>query len=166
MRRRQWAIALRNLEQGARLASGVPGVRLNIRLTYYSEAEYKAAARAFESVLRDDPASAQARYLLGMCYLFTGRYDGTMERLEPLWDAQSNSFSCLYVLAVAADETGRREIEERAARRLVEVGENTAELHLLIGKANLQRLKNDEALSELQQAAHLNPRCRRACKSE
>jgi tetratricopeptide (TPR) repeat protein len=158
MRRKQWAAALRNLKQGERLAPGVPGVRLNIGLTYYSLGEYKAAAEAFESVLRDDPASAQARYLLGMCYFFTRQYAGTVEQLEPLWDAQSRNFSYLYVLAVAADEAGRRETEERAARQLVEVGENKAELHLLFGKADLQSLKNDDALGELKQAAHLNPR--------
>jgi tetratricopeptide (TPR) repeat protein len=158
MRRKQWAAALRNLKQGERLAPGVPGVRLNIGLTYYSLGEYKAAARAFESVLRDDPASAQAHYLLGMCYFFTGQYAGTVEQLEPLWDAQSRNFSYLYVLAVAADESGQRETEERAARQLVEVGENKAELHLLIGKADLQTLKNDDALDELKQAAQLNPR--------
>lgn len=64
MRRKQWAIALRDLQQGERLAPGVPGVRLNIGLTNYEEGHYKAAATAFESVIRDDPASMQAHYLL------------------------------------------------------------------------------------------------------
>jgi hypothetical protein len=48
--------------------------------------------------------------------------------------------------SVAAGETGQSETEERAVRQLVEIGENAPELHLLIGKAYLQRLKNDEAL--------------------
>jgi Flp pilus assembly protein TadD len=43
MRRKQWAAALRNLERSERLAPGVPGVRLNIGLTYYAEGQYKAA---------------------------------------------------------------------------------------------------------------------------
>jgi Flp pilus assembly protein TadD len=158
MRRKQWAVALRNLEQGERLAPGVPGVRLNIGLAYYGEGQFKAAAQAFKSVIRDDPASAQAHYLLGMCDFFTGQYAGTIEQFEPLWDAQSHNFAYLYVLAVAADEAGLHETEERAARQMAEIGENTPELHLLIGKANLQRLKNDAALDELQQAAHLNPK--------
>jgi len=158
MRRKQWAVALRNLEQGERLAPGVPGVRLNIGLTYYAEGKYEAATGAFESVIRDDPASAQAHYLLGMCYFFRGLYAGTVEQFEPLWNAQSDNLGYLYVLAVAADETGQHETEERAARRLFEVGANTPLLHLLMGKADLHRFKDDEALEELKQAAHLNPR--------
>jgi tetratricopeptide (TPR) repeat protein len=157
MRRKQWAAALRNLEHSERLAPGVPGVRLNIGLTYYSEGRYKEAAGAFESVIRDDPASVQGHYLLGMCYFFRGLYAGTVAQFEPLWSAQSHNLGYLYVLAVAADETGRHEIEERAARQLFEVGANTPVLHLLIGKADLQRSKNDDALNELSQAARLNP---------
>jgi tetratricopeptide (TPR) repeat protein len=133
-------------------------VRLNIGLTYYTEGEYKVATRAFESVIRDDPADAQAHYLLGMCYFFTDLYAGTVEQLEPLWNAQSHNLIYLYVLAVAADETGQQETNERAARQLVEIGENTPEVHLLIGKAYLQRLNNDDALGELKQAAHINPK--------
>jgi tetratricopeptide (TPR) repeat protein len=158
MRRRRWAIALRNLEQGERLAPGVPGVRLNIGLTYYGEGDYKSAAKAFESVIHDDPASAQAHYLLGMCDFFNGLYAGTVEQFEPLWDTQSHNLGYLYVLAVAADESGQQELEERAARQLAEVGEKTAVLHLLIGKANLLRLRNDDALDELKQAAQMNPK--------
>lgn len=158
MRRKQWAMALQNLEQGERLAPGIPGVRLNIGLTYYAEGEYKAAADAFASVIHDDPASAQAHYLLGMCYFFMGLYAQAVEQFEPLWDVQSRNLGYLYVLAVAADETGQRQTEERAARQLAEVGENTPVLHLLKGKAYLQRLQNDEALDELQQAAQINPK--------
>jgi len=157
MRRKQWAAALRNLEQSERLAPGVPGVRLNIGLTYYAEGRYKAGAEAFESLIRDDPASVQAHYLLGMCYFFRGLYAGTVAQFEPIWDAQSRNLGYLHVLAVAADETGRHETEERAARQLFDVGANTPVLHLLIGKADLHRLKDDEALDELGQAARLNP---------
>ena len=158
MRRKQWAMALRNLEKGERLAPGVPGVRLNIGLAYYAEGDYNAASKAFESVIRDDPASVQAHYLLGMCYFFRGLYAGTIEQLEPLWNAQSHNLGYLYVLAVAADETGRQEVEARAAHQLFEVGANTPVLHLLIGKADLHSFKDDEALDELKLAAHLNPR--------
>ncbi len=158
MRRKQWEAALRNLKQGERLAPGVPGVRLNIGLTYYSEGDYTAAGEAFESVIHDDPTSVQAHYLLGMCYFFQGVYAQTVEQFEPLWDTQSRNLAYLYVLAVAADQTGQHETEERAARQLGEVGENTPTLHLLVGKADLQRSENNQALDELTQAARLDPK--------
>jgi tetratricopeptide (TPR) repeat protein len=158
MRRKQWAIALRNLEQGERLAPGVPGVRLNIGLSYYGEGDYKAASEAFQTVIRDDSASVQAHYLLGMCYFLEGLYAKTVEQFEPLWGSQSHNLAYLYVLAVAADQTGQPATEERAARQLAEVGENTPVLHLLKGKAYLQRSENDKALEELKQAAQSDPR--------
>jgi len=158
MRRKQWPLALRELEESARLAPGVSGVRLNIGLTYYGEGDYKSAATAFESVVRDDPASTQARYLLGMCYFFRGLYADALKQLEPLWDSQSRNLGYLYVLAVAADETGAHPAEERAAAQLAEVGENSPMLHLLMGKADLQRQRNDDALSELKLAAQSNPK--------
>lgn len=158
MRRKQWPLALRELEQSARLAPGVSGVRLNIGLTYYEEGDYKAAATAFQTVVRDDPASTQAHYLLGMCHFFNGLYDDAVKQLEPLWDSQSRNLGYLYVLAVAADETGAHATEERAAAQLAEVGENSPMLHLLMGKADLQRQKNGDALSELKLAAQSNPK--------
>jgi tetratricopeptide (TPR) repeat protein len=158
MRRKQWAVALQELKQSERLAPDVAGVRLNIGLTYYSEGDYEAAAAAFESVIRDDSSSTQAHYLLGMCDFFRGRYADTIGQLEPLWNTQSRNLGYLYVLAVAADEAGRRQTEERAAGQLAEVGENTPMLHLLIGKADLQRQRNDEALNELKLAAQRDPK--------
>jgi len=158
MRRKQWPLALRELEQSARLAPSVAGVRLNIGLTFYGEGDYKSAAAAFETVVRDDPASTQARYLLGMCYFFRGLYADALKQLEPLWDSQYRNLGYLYVLAVAADETGTHPTEERAAARLAEVGANTPMLHLLMGKADLQRQRNDDALNELTLAAQSNPK--------
>jgi tetratricopeptide (TPR) repeat protein len=158
MRRRQWSLALQELKQSERLAPGVPGVRLNIGLTYYSEGDYGSAATAFESVIRDDPSSTQAHYLLGMCDFFQERYADAIGQLEPLWKSQSGNLGYLYVLTVAADEAGQQQTEERAAGQLAEVGQNTPVLHLLMGKADLERQRNNEALNELELAARRNPR--------
>ena len=59
--------------------------------------------------------------------------------LEPLWDRESNNLSYLYVLGIAAGEAKRPELEEKALGRLVEVGGDTPEFHLLMGKAYLNR---------------------------
>ena len=66
--------------------------------------------------------------------------------------------SYLYVLAVAAGNAGRHDLEERALARLLEVGQNSAVLHLLLGKAYLNRGEDDKALAELEQAAQADPK--------
>ena len=157
MRRQNWSAALDLLHKAERLAPSVAGIRLNIGLVYYRQSEFKIAIGPFESVVRDKPDSLQARYLLGLCYFFTERYADAVRVLQDLWPQESNDLNYLYVLGNAADKAGNSELQDRALSRFVELGQNTAEYHLLMGKAFLNREENDKALAELQQAAQSDP---------
>lgn len=103
------------------------------------------------------PDSLQARYLLGQCYFFTDRYVEAVDTLEPLWSQQSRDLNYLYVLVIAADKAERKELGDRALARLAEVGGDSAEVHLLVGKAMLQLEAYDDATSELTAAAQADP---------
>jgi tetratricopeptide (TPR) repeat protein len=122
-------------------------------LVYYREGEYHKAIAPFESVLRDQPDSEQARHLLGLCYVFDERYADATATLEPLWPSSNGDLSYLYVLAIAAGNADRHDLEEKALAHLMEVGQNSPALHLLLGKAYLNRGDDDKALVELEQAA-------------
>ncbi len=156
MRRKQWKSALVELRAAEKLAPAVAGVRLNIGLVYYRQREFAAATPLFESVVRDMPGSAQASYLLGLCYLFRERHADAVRALEPLWDQEAGKFPYLYVLAVAAGNAGRSDLEERALARMLEIGNDSTEYHVAIGKACLQRADNDRAISELERAIELD----------
>lgn len=158
MRRGNWRVALTELKTAERLAPGVPGVRLNIGLAYYRQGDYRAAIAPFQSVVHDLPQSVQARFLLGLCYFLTESYREAATALRPLWNSESDNLSYLYVLSVAADESGEHALEDHAAARLLRVGGNSPEVHLLIGKADLARMANDAAIRELESAAHANSR--------
>ena len=80
-----------------------------------------------------------------------------MRLLQDLWPQESNDLNYLYVLGNAADKAGNTELQDRALTRFVELGQNTAEYHLLIGKAFLNREENDKALAELDEAAQADP---------
>ena len=157
MRRKDWDHALKLLEKAAKLAPKVSGVRLNIGLVYYRQGDYEAAIPRLASVLRDQPDSQQARYLLGLCKLFTQHYDDAVSLLEPLWPQKSNDLMYLFVLTNAANGGGQKELEEKALTRLIELGGDTPEFHLLLGKAYLYRQESDRAIAELERAASLNP---------
>ena len=116
------------------------------------------AIAPFESVVRDAPDSYQARYLLGLCYFFNQRYAEAANTLEPLWPQASDQLNFLYVLGIAANKAGRADLEQRALGRLVETGQDTAEFHLLMGKAHLNREEYDEAIVELESAAKADPK--------
>ncbi len=157
MRRKQWDQALALLQKAERLEPKMAGIRLNIGLVKYRQGDYAGAIAPFASVLHDQPDSQQARYLLGLCHLFTEHYSETVSVLEPLWPQQSNNFMYLYVLGIAAHKAGRKDLDERALNRLVKIGGEAPEFHLILGKAYLNREEPEKAIPELQRAASANP---------
>ena len=158
MRRKQWKPALAELKAAEKLAPQIPGIRLNIGLAYYRQGKYESAIAPFESVVRDQPQSIQAGRLLGLCYFFEERYRDAASALASLWPSSNSDLSYLYVLSVAAGNAGREDLAQQALARLLEVGKDSAELHLFLGKAYLARDQNYDALRELQRAAQINPK--------
>src|SRR5580704_15914829 len=152
MRRKQWPQALEMLHKAEHLAPQIAGIRLNIGLVYYRQNDFRNAIPPFESVVHDAPDSFQARYLLGLCYFFLERYGDAASTLEPLWSQASGQLNYLYVLGIAANKAGRADLEQRALSHLVEIGQNSPEFHLLMGKAHLNREEYDEAITELELA--------------
>ena len=157
MRRKQWPQALSALEKAEKLAPQMAGIRLNIGLVYFRQNDFVHAIKPFESVVKQAPDSYQARYLLGLCYFFNERWGDAISALEPLWDKASDQLNYLYVLGIAAYKAKIPALEERALGRLVEIGEGSAEFHLLMGKAHLNRGEDDAALTELETAARMDP---------
>jgi tetratricopeptide (TPR) repeat protein len=158
MRRKQWQQALEMLHQAEKLAPDVAGIRLNIGLAYFRQNDFARAIAPFESVLQQSPDSYQARYLLGLCYFFNDRWTDAIGALEPLWGRASDQLNYLYVLEHAADKAKNPALEEKAAARLVEIGEGSPEFHLLMGKAHINRGEYDDAVKELEAAAQADPK--------
>ena len=158
MRRKQWSQALQMLHRAEKLAPDMAGIRLNIGLAYFRQNDFTRAIRPFESVVKQLPDSYQARYLLGLCYFFNDRWTDAIDALEPLWGKASDQLNYLYVLEHAADKAKNRALEEKAAERLVEVGEGSPEFHLLMGKGHLNREEYDDAVKELDAAAQADPK--------
>ena len=149
MRRKQWTSALQMLHQAEHLAPQLAGIRLNMGLVYYRQNDFHAAIAPFMSVVRDVPESGQARYLLGLCNFFTEHYAESAATLEPLWPQQSNNLNYLYVVGIAANKAGLSTLEDRALGKLVEIGQDSDEFHLLMGKALLNRSEYDGAIQQL-----------------
>ena len=156
MRRKEWDHALTLLQKAEKLEPKMSGIRLNIGLVKYRRGDYAGAIVPLASVVRDQPDSQQARYLLGLCKVFTEHYSDAVAVLEPLWPQMSGDFTYLYVLDIAAHNAGKNDLDDKALSRLVEVGGETPEFHLILGKAYLNRDELDKAISELEIAASAN----------
>src|SRR6267154_1214574 len=157
MRRKEWDHAITLLQKAEKLEPNTAGIRLNIGLVEYRRGNYAAAIAPLSSVIRDQPDSQQAGYLLGLCHFFTEHYAEAVSVLEPLWPQMSSDFMYLYVLGNAAHSAGQTELDEKALKRLVEVGGDTAQFHLIMGKAYLNRQEPERALAELERAESANP---------
>ena len=108
--------------------------------------------------MSSSPGSIQPRYLLGLCYFFTQDYSSAAATLEPLQEQESNDLNFLYVLAISAWKSKQPELEQRTMARLVQVGGDTPEFHLLMGKAHFNREEYDDAIKELKLAAKASPK--------
>src|SRR6266403_1375849 len=139
MRRKDWEHAIRLLHRAEKLEPKMSGIRLNIGLVEYRRGNYATAIAPLASVLRDQPDSQQARYLLGLCQVFTKHYAEAVTVLEPLWPEKSNEVLYLYLLDIAAVESSQKSLDEKILSRMLEVGGGTAEFHLIMGKAYLNR---------------------------
>jgi tetratricopeptide (TPR) repeat protein len=157
MRRKNWDKALAYLRHAEKLAPKTPGIRLNIGLAEYKRGNYPDAIVPFASVLREQPDSVQARYLLGLCYSFVGRHAEAAKTLEPLWPQMSDQFVYLYVLGISAFYSGNKELDDKAMGRLIEVGGNTPQFHLLMGKALLGHSDDQKGLAELKKVEAADP---------
>jgi len=95
---------------------------------------------------------------VGLCYFFNDRWQDAVNALEPLWGQASDQLNYLYVLDIAAYKSKNAALDEKAGARLVEIGQNTAEFHLLMGKAHVERGEYDDAVRELEAAEKGDPK--------
>src|SRR5437016_2198344 len=157
MRRKDRDHAITLLQKAEKLEPKLAGIRLNIGLVEYRRGNYAAAIAPLSSVLRDQPDSQQARYLLGLCLVFTKNYAEAVTVLEPLWPQKSDDVLYLYLIDIAAVESGQKELDEKILSRMIAVGGGTPEFHLIMGKAFLNRYEVGEAKAELERAGEGNP---------
>ncbi|MGH9535649.1 MAG: tetratricopeptide repeat protein [Terriglobales bacterium] len=158
MRRHQWAAAHRWLRQAERLSPNVPGLKLDLGLSYYQQGRYRSAVPYFHAVLTAQPANRQARYLLGLCQFFNGGYAAAAHTLAPLWAQENRQVSYLYILAVAAGNAHQTALRDRAAHRLLAIGRQTPEFHLLMGRAFLNKQQYPQARDAFQAAVAADPK--------
>jgi len=157
MRQKRWDEALAELHAAESLSPKESGVLLNIGLVYYRKNDFAAAIDPFSAVLGQAPDSQQARYLLGLCYFFTNKYKEATDTLAPLWERESAKLNYLYVLSIAASKSSNAALQKQAFDRMLEVGRNSPEFHLYLGKAWLAEHDTGKALDEFNAAAAAQP---------
>jgi tetratricopeptide (TPR) repeat protein len=86
-----------------------------------------------------------------------GQHADAAKTLQPLWPQMSDQFVYLYVLGISAFYSGNKALDQKASQRLVEVGGDTPQFHLLMGKALLNRSDDQKALEEFKKVEAADP---------
>ena len=91
-----------------------------------------------------------------MSYFLTNDFEHTVETFEPLVDSQETNLDFLYVLGIAYGRLKRTEESTRTFEQLVRAGGDSAQLHLLMGKAHLDLDELSLAQDELEKSVALD----------
>jgi len=132
-------------------------VRMNLALAYYKSARPNEAVAPLKAVVAAAPETRNAYLILGDCYLQTGRPQEAVALLKPREPLFEGDLAFAYVLGTALLQTNDERQGQVYIDQIFKAGES-AEAHLLMGVAYLNRFDYASAKSELERALQLNPR--------
>jgi Tfp pilus assembly protein PilF len=133
-----------------------PAIRLNMALALYKAGRNDEATPELRTVLQADPANQQATLLLADCLLQAEHDREVIDLLTPRDADFPDDLAYAYLLGTALLRQGENERGQVLIDRIFRKGES-AEGHLLMGMALLNRRDYQEAVPELAKAIELNP---------
>lgn len=133
-----------------------PVIRLNLGLALYKAGRGEEAIPELQAVVDADPANTQAPLILADCLLGSGRYQQVVDLLSPRERIYPSDLSFAYLLGMALLRTGDNQRGQVLIDRIFSKGDS-AEGHLLMGLALLNRENYPAALPELERAVAINP---------
>lgn len=133
-----------------------PQIRLNLALALYKAGKPQEAVPEFQQVLQKDAANKQATLLLADCLLQLERDREVMDLLTPREADFPDDLAYAYLLGTALLRQGEIEKGQVLIDRIFKRGES-AEGHLLMGLAHLNRRDFQSAVPEFAKAVELNP---------
>ena len=118
-----------------RLDPALAEVKLNLALAYYHSSQWDKAVGQLRSVLLKSPADLRALQLMAVCLLELERFEDAARAYEKL--LPSDDVSILVGAATAYLKTGRREEGEALLARVLSERGGSAEVHFMVGQAQL-----------------------------
>ena len=128
---------------------------MNLALAYYKSGRPNEAIQPLKIVVATNPDAKNAYLILADCYLQTGQYPDAVTLLQPREAMFQDDLAFAYVLGTALVRTGDERQGQQYIDRIFKTGDS-AEGHLLMGIAHLNRFDYPEAKSELERALRLN----------
>lgn len=124
--------------------------------------QYAEAAAKLESTLREEPTIIQARWLLSICYVETGRREEAKTQLELVLEEDPENTQALISMANILVEENKEEDAIAVCLRTLAVDERNSQASKIIGEIYLGKLKYAEALPYLEKAVDIQPETTRS----
>ena len=132
-------------------------VRLNLALAYYKSARPNEAIPQLKRVVASDPEVRNAYLVLADCYLQTGQDQDVVSLLKPRGSMFGDDLAYAYLLGTALLRVEDTVEGQKYIDRIFGAGES-AEAHLLMGVAHINRQDYPAAKTEFKRALEINPR--------
>lgn len=152
-------------EQFARAATWNPqqeGLSYNLGLANFKAERYREAVPALESELKIHPDNVQAKRLLGISYFATDDFEKAAATLSDVVVVATGDVATYYPLALSLAKLGRTEESNRIVERMVASGDQSPQVHILLGQAHAARGETEKAVEELRAALGIDPKVRLA----
>ena len=153
----QFEEAIAQYRTALAIDSGNATVRMNLALAYYKSARPNEAVEPLKAVVAAAPETKNAYLILADCYLQTGRPQEAVALLKPRNAMFDGDLGFAYVLGTALLQTNDERQGQVYIDQIFNAGDS-AEAHLLMGVAYLNRFDYASAKSQLERALQLNPR--------
>jgi tetratricopeptide (TPR) repeat protein len=129
---------------------------MGLGVNYLRAGEYEKGIDVAQKLLDLNPFNADARRLLGKIYLMQKKYqEGTVELAGA--NRMREDFSTSYALALAYMNMGQLNEVQKLFDKMAEKAGNTAQVHLLFGRAYREIRQVDLALAEFRKALDVDP---------
>jgi len=153
----QFDDAIKQYDAALKADPASTAARLNLALAYYKSARPNQAIAELKRVVASEPEARNAHLILADCYLQTGQDQEVVALLKPRERMFENDLAYAYILGTALLHASDTAEGQKYIDRIFGAGE-TAEAHLLMGIAHLNRQDYPAAKTELARALQLNPK--------
>jgi len=127
-------------------------------LVLYRLGQPAAAIPYLERVLRWMPnANADARYVLGLCYLNAQRYDDARTSFAAQFSEDPNSAGAYLLLGTMLRHANLPELAAVQAQKALAISPNLPLAHFMVGEVALFKSNIDQAIAEFEAERRINP---------
>jgi Flp pilus assembly protein TadD len=149
--------AIAYFKEAKKLTPSTNGIDLNLGLAFYRHHDFEEAVKQFTVVLAEQPQNMQAHYLCGVSYYMLDEYRPAVNELIPLEDRQGWNLEYFFVLGVSLGQLKRLDESRHAFGRMIEIGGDIPQLHVLLAQAYLALSDDGKALQQVDRAISADP---------